>query len=517
MARITAIFADQIDDAALGDGLKKNATDDTKFEVAIKSSAGLKFDTGELAVEPADIAGNGLTDDGSDKLTIQLDGTTLSVSASGLKVADGGITATQLSSSVAGNGLSGGAGTPLSVNVDDVTLEIVSDSLNVKDSGITTAKIADNAVNSAKLDLSDTYDFATAGGTLKVGTPSADNDVANKSYVDNVAQGLDVKESVKALATTNQTLSGLPTDIDGVTSWSAGDRVLLTGQTNGVENGIWEVQTGSWTRPSDFANGASVAGAFCFVEQGDNYADTGWVCTNDSGSDVVGTDSLSLSQFSGAGQITAGTGLTKSGNTIHVGDGTVGVVGGINRTADDIAVAVDNSTLELNASGYVQIKDAGVTEAKLAASVAGDGLTGGAGSALSVNVDNSTIEIVSDALQVKDGGITEAKLDINNAPTDGYYLKWNASAGKMEWSDIDVDAVQDSDVVCNEIPAGSINSVNTVFTLANSPVAGTVTVYLNGLYQAPGVGKDYTISGKTITFAKAPRTNSELYVCYIKQ
>lgn len=152
---------------------------------------------------------------------------------------------------------------------------------------------------------------------------------------------------------------------------------------------------------------------------------------------------------------------------------------------------------------------------------------------LKVNVDDSTVEIVTDSLQVKDLGITtaklndlavtndkiaddtisEAKLDIFNAPTEGKYLKYTSNG--LEWYDIDVDAVLESDFIFHEIPTGSINSINAVFTLANTPVAGTVQVFLNGLLQAPGSGLDYTISGNTVTFAKAPRTASDLYVHYI--
>ena len=152
---------------------------------------------------------------------------------------------------------------------------------------------------------------------------------------------------------------------------------------------------------------------------------------------------------------------------------------------------------------------------------------------LQVNVDDSSVEISGDNVQVKDLGITtaklndlavvnakiaddtvaEVKLDIHNAPTIGEYLKFTANG--MEWSDVDVDTVQDDDVICNEIPTGAINSINTDYTLASTPVAGTVQVFLNGLFQAQGSGLDYTISGDTITFVKAPRTNSDLYVSYI--
>jgi hypothetical protein len=70
--------------------------------------------------------------------------------------------------------------------------------------------------------------------------------------------------------------------------------------------------------------------------------------------------------------------------------------------------------------------------------------------------------------------------------------------------------------VINEKPIGLINNINHTYILVNTPVVGTVLVFLNGLLQAPGVGLDYTISGSTITFVKAPKTNNDLYVSYIR-
>ena len=70
--------------------------------------------------------------------------------------------------------------------------------------------------------------------------------------------------------------------------------------------------------------------------------------------------------------------------------------------------------------------------------------------------------------------------------------------------------------IFNEVPSGLINSLNTIYTLANTPIAGTVTVYLNGMIQLLGSAGDYIISGSTITFLKAPRTNSEIVINYIK-
>ena len=57
---------------------------------------------------------------------------------------------------------------------------------------------------------------------------------------------------------------------------------------------------------------------FTFVEQGTVNADNGFVCTSNKGSAVVGTNNLAFSQFSGAGQITAGDGLDKSANTLSL-------------------------------------------------------------------------------------------------------------------------------------------------------------------------------------------------------
>ena len=73
-----------------------------------------------------------------------------------------------------------------------------------------------------------------------------------------------------------------------------------------------------------------------------------------------------------------------------------------------------------------------------------------------------------------------------------------------------------SEIITNEIPIGLINSLNTTYELLNIPIDGTVEIYLNGLLQAPGVGLDYTISGKDIVFTKAPRNNSDLLVSYAK-
>lgn len=141
-------------------------------------------------------------------------------------------------------------------------------------------------------------------------------DAATKNYVDSVAQGLDIKNSVKAATTANITLSGTQT-IDGV-SLSAGDRVLVKNQTAQAQNGIYVVASGAWTRATDMDAWNEVPSAFVFVEQGTTNGDTGWACTSDQGG-TLGTTAITFTQFSGAGTYLAGAGLALSGNTFNIG------------------------------------------------------------------------------------------------------------------------------------------------------------------------------------------------------
>jgi hypothetical protein len=159
--------------------------------------------------------------------------------------------------------------------------------------------------------------------------PVNPQDASTKNYVDNVVQGLDVTLPVKVGTTTNITLSGLAT-IDGV-SVIAGDRVLVMNQTTAANNGIYVVAAGAWTRSTDADTWNELVSSYCFVEMGTANADNGYVCTVDPGG-TLGTTPVTWVQFSGAGQITAGSGLSKSGNTLSV-------VGTANRIA--VGAAVD--------------------------------------------------------------------------------------------------------------------------------------------------------------------------------
>jgi len=121
---------------------------------------------------------------------------------------------------------------------------------------------------------------------------------------------------VVAASTANLTLSGAQT-IDGV-SVIAGDRVLVKDQTTASNNGIYLCASGSWTRTTDADTYAELVAAYTFVEGGTVNGNNGFICTIPT-SGTLGSTSITFAQFSGAGQITAGAGLTKTGNTLDVG------------------------------------------------------------------------------------------------------------------------------------------------------------------------------------------------------
>ncbi len=202
---------------------------------------------------------------------------------------------------------------------------------------------------------------------INLATPVASTDAATKGYVDGVASGLTVKDSVRALAATNIALDGSVTTVDGV-SLNNGDRVLVKGQTAASENGIYVADTGGWTRSEDMNLAAEFVSAFAFVEEGTSYADTGWVMTT-NGPITVGTTNIAWTQFSGAGTFLAGEGLGLNGSTfnvkyddstikLNVGDNKLYVPGNISLSNPNIGNATGVSLLltgDANISGNLYI------------------------------------------------------------------------------------------------------------------------------------------------------------------
>ena len=300
-------------------------------------------DASVLSVAVSDLVGDGIENDGSNNF--------------------------RLKASVAGDGLAHSAGV-LSVNA-----------------GAGLAISGDNVI----IDLASTLSFSGGVWTFPVdalqvtGTPDSANDAVNKAYVDAQVSlstlGLDFKNSCRAATTANITLSGAQT-IDDV-SIVSGDRVLVMNQTAGEENGIYVAAAGAWARATDADVSSEVtAGMYTFISEGTAKGNRSFVLTTDDAI-TLGTTPLVFTQFSAAGQISAGAGLGKA----------AGASG-----ADDLFVNVDGSTIEISADA-LRVKADGITESHLNTSVAGAGLAGGGGVALSVNVANG-IEISGDNVQL---------------------------------------------------------------------------------------------------------------------
>ena len=159
-------------------------------------------------------------------------------------------------------------------------------------------------------------------------------DAATKNYVDSAVQGLDPKASVKVATTAAITLSGTQT-IDNV-AVVAGDRVLVKNQGTAAQNGIYIVSANAWDRASDANAWNELISAYVFVEQGTTNGDNGYLITVDAGG-TLGVTDVTVVQFSGAGQVIAGAGLTKNGNTIDIG----GTTNRITINADSIDISAN--------------------------------------------------------------------------------------------------------------------------------------------------------------------------------
>ena len=194
------------------------------------------------------------------------------------------------------------------------------------------------------------------------------NSLVNKSYVDAIAEGLNVHEA-SAVSTNkplSQEISGIVTYDNGTSGVNATlslsqpltilddytlqsqDRILVKDQVNQAHNGIY-VYTNSTTltRASDFDTIVEIAsGDFTYVTNGTLNGGNSFVQTEVTS--IIGTSSINFEQFSGAGQIIDGDAILKTGNRLDV--------------------RVDDSSIEVNAD-LLRVKASGITNAMLAGSI----------------------------------------------------------------------------------------------------------------------------------------------------
>ena len=259
----------------------------------------------------------------------------------------------------------------ITINAKGLTTSITTAAVVAPAGTLSGSTLASGVTASSLTSLGTIASLVVTAGTIST-TPSASTDIANKSYVDTVAQGLDTKASVVAATTVDITLSGAQT-IDGI-SIVASDRVLVKNQTLPANNGLYLCASGAWTRTTDMNTWAQVPGAYVFVEDGTTQADTGWVCTSNAGG-TLGTTAITWAQFSGAGSgvssITFGTtGLTPATTTT----GAVTVAGTL-----AVANGGTNSTATATAGGSAY--GTGTAFAFTAAGTAGQVLTSAGASA----------------------------------------------------------------------------------------------------------------------------------------
>lgn len=381
-----------------------------------------------------------------------------------IPVSYGGTGATTLTGYVKGNGTSAFTASSTIPNTDITGLGTMS-TQNANSVAITggTATLTSAGLTS---------------GTV-TNTPSAATDIANKAYVDSVAQGLSVKAPAQWGTTANITLFGLGTQAGGewTGSLTAGDRILVKNQATSADNGIYSASAAVWTRTSDADTWNDLVSAFVFVEQGATLADTSWVCTVDPGG-TLGVTPVTWVQFSGAGTYTAGTGLTLTGNQFSITNTGV--------TANSYGGASSVPTFTVNAQGQL-------TVASSVAVVAPAGTL--SGTTLAANVVSSSLTSVGTITSgVWNGtliGVTYGGTGLSTLPTNGQLLIGNGSGYSLA-----------------TLSAGSgINITNGAgsITIASS-TGGLSWTTLSGTTQTAAVNSGYVSGNAAQTTITLPAT-----------
>ncbi len=358
------------------------------------------------------------------------------------------------------------------------------------------------------------------------GAPANASDLATKAYVDQKSGGIGGVHDVRILSAANiASLSGLSA-IDGVTP-VAGDVILLTAQTTASQNGPWTAASGSWTRPTWWASASTVnEGQYFMVAEGTTYKDTKFWCTT-TGTITVDTTSVAFTQdFSGT-TYTAGTGLGQVGNTFSVTYGTTAgtaavgndarITGALQTSAlganvqTALGVAVGTAGAVVVNGGALGTPSSGTLTSCSGLPIAGiSGLGSNVATALAAAADgNRGFPILNSGGHLKAGDFPALTGDVTTTAGALATIVNNTSGSGF---------VKYTNFIWNETPTGSMNGVNTSFTLANAPANSGAAMELcfNGRTLEPGSGNDFTISGSTITMLFAPQSSDKLRAYYLK-
>jgi hypothetical protein len=337
--------------------------------------------------------------------------------------------------------------------------------------------------------------IATTTGTIAT-SPTIDTNIANKAYVDSVAQGLSFKAPARVASTANiPTLSGLLT-IDGVTL-VAGNRVLVKNQATQADNGIYVAASGAWSRSADANTWDEIVSSYLFIEEGTIWGGSSWVDTNQRGG-TLGTTPIVFVQFSNNATYTAGTGLTLTGFQFSITNTAV--------TAASYGSATQVGTFSVNAQGQLTL--AGNTTITPAVG----SITGlGTGVATWLATPNSANLAAAVSDETGTGALVFANSPTLVTPILGTPASGNFSTGTFTWPTFNQNTTGNAGSATNlaggssgavpyQTGAGtttflSVGSNGQVLTLASgvpswaTPTTGTVT-------SVSGTG---TVNGLTLT------------------
>jgi hypothetical protein len=350
----------------------------------------------------------------------------------------------------------------------------------------------------------------TTTGQVTTG-PTGSTDLANKAYVDAVAQGLSFKQPAIVRTIGNITLSGLQT-IDGVTV-AAGDRVLVIEQISTPTNGIYLASAGAWSRAPDADTYNEYLAAYLFVLQGTVWAGSAWVCTNQPGG-TLGVTPITFVQFSNNATYTAGTGLTLIGFQFSITNTAV--------TAGAYGSSTQVGTFTVNQQGQLTLAG-NTTVTPAVGSITGLGT--GVATALAVNTGSVGAFVVNGgALGTPSSGtLTNCTFPTLNQNTTGYAAGLaGGAAGSLPYQSalnttVFLAAGSNGQVLtlASGVPSwatpttGTVTSISTAgtvngITLTGGPITSTGTITLGGtldLSSPPAIGGTTanTIRGTTIT------------------